>query len=221
MLHRALEEDSSGECIDVAGLAYGAVLVVGVVELVEGGATEVHRADGVAYEGVYACVKRFGIAGALSEMKVLGCEDSLGCGVVGIHAFPSAWEGAAVEDDEQSEVVGIGENVLIELHHGLFVASEEIDLDAPYAVVVHPFHLLAADACVVHLADGCLWCVVPCAVAVVPEEEAHALGASVAGEFGDAVITDLSVPESVDEHALVRSRYSVSARRSCSCCPFR
>ena len=85
-----------------------------------------------------------------------------------------------MEDAHQAEVVGIAEDVLIELHHRLLVTSEEIDLDAAYAVVLHPLHLLATDASVVQLADRRLWSVVPRAVGVVPKEDAHAFRLGIA-----------------------------------------
>ena len=69
-----------------------------------------------------------------------------------------------MEDDLQAEIVGIAQNILIELHHHLLVASEEIHLDAQDAIFLHPFHLLAAQSAVVHNALRCLGGIVPFAV---------------------------------------------------------
>ena len=107
-----------------------------------------------------------------------------------------------MEDAHQAEVVGIAEDVLVELHHRLLVATEEIDLDAANAVVLHPLHLLATDAGVVQLADRRLWSVVPRAVGVVPKEDAHAFLACVARQFCHTFVADLLVPKGIDEHAL-------------------
>ena len=71
VLHAALEQDGSSQCIDIARHAVSASLVVGVVELVECRTSEVHRTYRVANEGVSAAIARFGIAGPLSEVQVL------------------------------------------------------------------------------------------------------------------------------------------------------
>ena len=42
MLHRTLEHDGSGKGKHVGCLALAAMLIVGIIELVERGATEVH-----------------------------------------------------------------------------------------------------------------------------------------------------------------------------------
>ena len=72
VLDAALEEDGRSEGIDIAGATSGAMLVVGIIMLVECGAAEVHRAHGVADEGVDTAIACLGIAGALSEVQVLG-----------------------------------------------------------------------------------------------------------------------------------------------------
>ena len=84
-----------------------------------------------------------------------------------------------MEDDLQSEVVGIGEDIFIELHHVLLVASKEIDLDAKDAGTLHPCHLLATGAYAVHLMTWSLGGIVPTSVGVVPKEETHALALGV------------------------------------------
>lgn len=78
-----------------------------------------------------------------------------------------------MEDAKQAKVVGIAENILIELHHGLLVATKEVDLDASDAVLLHPFHLLATDTAVVHLTDRSLRSIVPSTIGIVPQEEGH------------------------------------------------
>ena len=200
MLDARLEENGGGKCKDVAGAANGAVLVVGIVEFVQRGAAKVHRADGVADEGVCAGIGGLGIAGALPEVQVLRGKHSLRGYVVGVHSFPTARQGATVEDTLNTELIGIGEDVLVELHHLLLVASEEVYLDAENAVLLHPRHLLAACAALVHLAYRCLRSVVPRAVAVVPEEDSYALLTSVACQLSRLFIAYLCIPEGVDEY---------------------
>ena len=59
-----------------------------------------------------------------------------------------------MEDTHDAEVVGIGEDVFIELHHRLLVATEEIDLDTKHTNLLHPLHLLTTLIGVVHNAFG-------------------------------------------------------------------
>ena len=94
-----------------------------------------------------------GIAGALSEVQVLRGQHSLRGYIVGVHALPASGEGTAVEDALQAEVVGIAEDILVELHRRLFVTSEEVDLDAEDACLLHPGHLLTTNTGTVHLAQ--------------------------------------------------------------------
>ena len=58
-----------------------------------------------------------------------------------------------MEDTLDAKVVGIGQDVLIELHHLLLVATEEVDLDAQDAVLLHPGHLLTTGRRTVHLVE--------------------------------------------------------------------
>ena len=73
-----------------------------------------------------------------------------------------------MEDNKEPVVVGICEDILIELHHRLLVTTEEIDLDTAYADALHPCHLGATSLRLVHKMTGTLGSVVPRAVAVVP-----------------------------------------------------
>ena len=56
------------------------------------------------------------VTGTLSEMEVLRSQYSLGSYKVRIHTLPTTRQGASVEDDLQTKVVGIGQDVLVELH---------------------------------------------------------------------------------------------------------
>ena len=184
MLHRALEHDGSGKGKDIGSLALTAALVVGVVELIERRTSEVHRTHGVADERMDAGVLCLGITHALREMKVLAGKHCLGSGKGWIHAFPTAWQGAAMEDDEKPIVVGVGENVFVELHHRLLVATEEVYLYATNAYALHPCHLLTTRMRLVHQVAWALRSVVPCSVAVIPEIQRHTLRLAVACQFG-------------------------------------
>ena len=73
--------------------------------------------------------------------EVFRCENGFAAHVVGVHALPAPGKGAAVEDNIDSVVCGIAENVFVEAHCFLLVTAEEIDLDALHAVVFQPLHL--------------------------------------------------------------------------------
>ena len=51
-----------------------------------------------------------------------------------------------MEDTLNAEIVGIGQDIFIELHHLLLIATEEIDFDSTNANLLHPCHLLATNA---------------------------------------------------------------------------
>ena len=97
----------------------------------------------------------------LAENHVLGGKHSLAAYVVGIHPFPSARHRAAMEYHAYAVVVGIAEDVLVQAHCLLFVAAEEVHLDALYAYLLHPFHRLLALYRAAHHVDGALHYVVP------------------------------------------------------------
>ena len=141
MLHRALEHDGSGKGKDIRCFALTATLVVGIIELVESGTTEIHRTHGVADEGMDAGIASLSITHTLREMQVLTGKYCLGGCIGREHALPTARKGASMEDDEQTEVVGVGEDILIELHHRLLVATKEIHLDTTNTDALHPCHL--------------------------------------------------------------------------------
>ena len=115
-----------------------------------------------------------------------------------------------MEDDQQTGIVGIAENLLVELHHRLLVATEEIDLDTQNACVVHPFHLLLATCSVVHDTFRRLRSIVPRAIGIVPQIESHALRLSIACQLSDTLIAYLLVPKGINEHrAVAHSRREV------------
>ena len=77
-----------------------------------------------------AGIKRLSITSTLSEVEVLRSQHSLGSHEVRIHPLPATGQRTAVEDHLNAEVIGVGKNILIELHHLLLVAAEEVHLDA-------------------------------------------------------------------------------------------
>ena len=108
-----------------------------------------------------------------------------------------------MEYHKQSVIIGIGENVLIELQHLLLVATEEIDLYSAYSGVMHPFHFFTALYSVVHLSQRTLRSIVPRTVAVIPKEERNVLLLAVTSQTFNALITYLLVPQGIYEHGLI------------------
>ena len=149
---------------------------------------------------MYTGVTCLGIAGALSEMQVLTGKHGLGGHIVGIHPLPATGQRTAVENHLQTEVIGIGENILVELHHGLFVTAEEVHLDTEDAVLLHPGHLLTTRTALVHLVLRTLRSIVPGAIGVVPQEQSHATLLAIACQLLHLLIAYLRVPEGIDKH---------------------
>ena len=135
----------------------------------------------------------------VGEIYVLAGECSLGAYIVGIHALPAAGQRATVENALDAVVVGIAEDIFIESHRLLLVATEEVDLDSFNPDTLHPRHVLLAFDGVIHHASRSLWSIILGAVAVVPQHELHILRLGICSEFLDAVVADLRVPEGIDE----------------------
>ena len=194
MLHGTLEEYGSSQGEDITGTTHRTAFIVSTIELVQGRAAEVHGSHRVTDKRVDAGIAGLSITSTLSEMQVLAGQHGLtGC-IVGIHALPASWQGTTVEDHQQPEVIGINQDILIQLHHLLFVATEEIHLDTTDASTLHPCHLLTAHQMVVHLTDRTLWSIVPGTVGVIPKEQSYATFLSVAGQFLYTIIADLLIP---------------------------
>ena len=107
-----------------------------------------------------------------------------------------------MEHHLQAIAVGIAEDVLVEAHHLLLVATEEVHFDALHANALHPFHFPFTGNGCVHAVTRTLRCIVGEAVAVVPKQQVYTLRLRVFREFGDTVAPDLRVPPVIDEAVL-------------------
>ena len=209
VLDGALEEDGRRQGEDVRGAADGARergVVRRVIDLVQRTAAEVHRRHSIPDERVQAGVKGLRIVPDLREMQVFARQDRLGRGEVRVHPFPAPGQRAAMEDHHQAEVVGIGQDILVELHRLLLVRAEEVHLDAPDTDALHPLHLPPAGNAPVHDVPRPLRRIVPVAVGVVPEAELDALGPGIGRQFPDPFPADPGVPPVVYEHRLPAHR---------------
>ena len=203
MLHAALEQHRRRHRKHIARPSHRAVLVICTITLIQSRTAEVHRTHGIADKRMQTGIKRLRIAGTLSEVQVLRCQHRLGSHEVRIHPLPAPGQRTAVEDHLDAEVIGVGQDILIQLHHLLLVAAEEVHLDAQDAVLLHPCHLLPSRSRLIHLAARSLRGIVPRAVRIIPQEQAYALLPSVSGQFLHLLIADLRIPESIHEHAAI------------------
>ena len=201
MLHAALEQHRRRHRKHVARPSHSAVLVICAITLIQRRTAKVHRSHGIADERMQTGIKRLRITGTLSEVQVLRCQHRLGSHEVRIHPLPAPGQRTAVEDHLDAEVIGVGQDILIQLHHLLLVAAEEVHLDAQDAVLLHPCHLLPSRSRLIHLAARSLRGIVPRAVRVIPQEQAYALLPSIPCQLLHLLITDLRIPERIHEHA--------------------
>ena len=201
MLHAALEQHRRRHRKHIARPSHSAMLIICAITLIECRAAEIHRSHGIADKRMQTGIKRLRIAGTLSEVQVLRCQHRLGSHEVRIHPLPAPGQRTAVEDHLDAEVIGVGQDILIQLHHLLLVAAEEVHLDAQDAVLLHPCHLLPSRSRLIHLAARSLRGIVPRAVRVIPQEQAYALLPSIPCQLLHLLITDLRIPERIHEHA--------------------
>ena len=76
-----------------------------------------------------------------------------------------------MEDYLYAVVVGVAQDVLIELHCLLLVSAEEIHLDTLHADALHPGHCFLALYGVAHDTARTLGSVIRMAVGVIPQQQ--------------------------------------------------
>lgn len=95
-------------------------------------------------KGCSVALKRLVITEMLAKYQILGSQHRLAAYVIGIHPFPAARQGTAVEDNHQTVVVGIAQNLLVQTQGLLLVTAEEVYFDT----ASHPdFATSASLAC--------------------------------------------------------------------------
>ena len=80
-----------------------------------------------------------------------------------------------MEDDLKSIVIGIAEDILVELNRLLLVATEEINLYCLHTYLLHPRHVTLTGNRIAHNIARTLRCIVRRSIAVIPQHEAHTL----------------------------------------------
>ena len=108
------------------------------------------------------------IAEVLVEYHILGCQYGFTTYIIRIHTFPSARDCTTVEDHHQAVIVGITQDIFIQVYRFLLVATKEIDFNAFYSETLQPFHLAFADNGVVHVINRPLLNIIPITRRAIP-----------------------------------------------------
>ena len=78
-----------------------------------------------------------------------------------------------MEDNHQTVVVGIAQNLFVQTQGLLLVTTEKVYLDTLHAPALQPAHLLLAGNGVIHPVDGTLLYIVPVTTGAIPQEYLH------------------------------------------------
>ena len=153
---------------DVCSSANSSAIVAAVQTLVQKHTAKLHASHSIADERVQRGIERLVVTEVLAKYQILGSQHRLTAYVIGIHPFPAAGQSAAMEDNHQTVVVGIAQNLFVQTQGLLLVTAEKVDLDAFHSQALHPAHLFFADDGIIHFVDGALLDVVPIATGTVP-----------------------------------------------------
>ena len=202
-LDSCLVHDSRSHLENIGGITAMTTLVILGEILVHDGTTPIHRSHGVAAEWMHGQFESLLLGMIIREEYILRSQYSLARYIVRIHAFPTSWQGAAMEDNLNAIIVGIAEDVFILLHGMLLVATEEIYLDTLDADTLHPGHLLLAGHDVIHDATRSLRCIVGHTIGIIPEHQTHILALRILTQLCYLVSTNLGIPERINQHIFI------------------
>ena len=177
--------------------------VAAVQTLVQEHTAKLHASHSIADERVQRGIEGLIITEMLAKYQILGSQHRLAAYVIGIHPFPAARQGTAVEDNHQTVVVGIAQNLLVQTQGLLLVTAEEVYLDTLHTQALQPAHLLLAGNGVIHPVDGTLLYIVPVTTGAIPQEYLHTLAAGILDKLFHAVATDVVVPPVVNQYIFV------------------
>ena len=149
------------------------------------------------------CIEGFRITTALREIHVLTGQNRLSRSKVRIHALPTTWQRTAMENNQQTIVIGIRQNLLIHLHGHLFVTTYKIDLDSTDTDTFHPLHLLTTGNDIVHQASRSLRRIIPVTVGIIPQIQGNTFLFRITGQFFQAFTSDLCIPQGIHKNRLI------------------
>ena len=150
VLDRILEQHCRCQLKDVRGAANSSAIVAAVQTLVQEHTAKLHASHSIADERVQRGIEGLVITEMLAKYQILGSQHRLAAYVIGIHPFPAARQGTAVEDNHQTVVVGIAQNLLVQTQGLLLVTAEEVYFDTLHTQTLQPAHLLLAGNGVIH-----------------------------------------------------------------------
>ena len=202
-LDSCLVHDSRSHLENIGGITAMTTLVIFREILVHDGTTPIHRSHGVAAEWMHGQFESLLLGMIIREEYILRSQYCLARYIVRIHALPTSWQGAAMEDNLNAIIVGITQDVFILLHGMLLVATEEIYLDALDADALHPGHLLLAGHDVIHDATRALRCIVCHTIGIIPEHQTHILALRILAQLCYLVSTNLGIPERINQHIFI------------------
>ena len=166
--------EGRGNLEGIGGLTRMTCLIVLRHILIHDDTTPVHRGHRITAERMHSEVEGLTHGSTLVEIHILAGQHSLRGHEVGIHALPATRQGAAMEDTLDAVAVGIEEDILVELHRLLLVATKEIDLDTLHADALEPGHLALTCHAGVQTVAWRLRRIVLEAVGVIPQHQRHA-----------------------------------------------
>ena len=204
-LHIRLRDISSSNFENVGGMTRVAALVVARKIFVEHSAAIVHCCYCIASKGKCGKFLCLTLGTFFVEINVFGSPYSLGSYEIRVHSFPTTGQRAAMEYHENSEVVCIGKNILIQLHGFLFVATKEVHFYSCYTRFFKPFHLLAALKHRVHEITRSLRRIIPRTVGIIPQNEAHTFGSRIFAKLCHALTSYVffHIPIGINETILI------------------
>ena len=203
VLDRILEQHCRCQLKDVRGAANSSTIVAAVQTLVQEHTAKLHASHSIADERVQRGIEGLVITEMLAKYQILGSQHRLAAYVIGIHPFPAARQGTAVEDNHQTVVVGIAQNLLVQTQGLLLVTAEEVYFDTLHTQTLQPAHLLLAGNGVIHPVDGTLLYIVPVTTGAIPQEYLHTLATGILDKLFHAVATDVVVPPVVNQYIFV------------------
>ena len=153
---------------DISSTAGSSSVIVAIQPFVQKTTTEFHATHRIADKRMQTGIESLFITEVLAENHIFGGQYSLAAYIIRVHTFPSARDGATVEDYHQTVVVSITQNIFIQAHRFLLVATKEINFDSFHSKALQPFHFTFADNSIVHVIHRSLLNIIPIAGRAIP-----------------------------------------------------
>jgi len=143
---------------------------------------------------VQTSIESLFITEVLIENHILRSQHRFTAHIIGIHPFPSARQGTAVEDNHQSMIIGIAQDSFIQTHGLLLVTTEKIDLDTFNSLTLQPFHFTLACNGVIHQIRRSLLDIIPVTTRTIPQKHIYLLASRIPDKLFHTFVTDIRIP---------------------------